>query len=835
MPAASDVVQGPGALGPRRVLELADESGVYCGKLLADMGADVIKIERPGGDATRRIPPFSPSPDPPDRSREDASLFFLCMNTSKRGVTLDIERSEGRALFRRLARTADLIVETFPPGHLEELGLGYASLRRENPGLVLTSITGFGQTGPHRRFKSSDLVASALGGSMQVVGHAEDPPVVLAGSQAHIAASTCAAVSSLIALHHSVATGHGQHVDISLEEVTLAVSHICGVGKWLDDGIIPRRLGSGLFHSVPSGTYRCTDGLVYLTVNRPLHWKALAEWIHEETGNQEVIDPMFEGSSSVRQPYRELLDLFISDLTAKHTVDEVYREGQRRHIAFSPVNGASRVVRDAHLDARGYFLELEHPRAGRLRYPGAPYRHSETPWQLRCPAPLVGQHNREIFAAELGPPAEDLRPACATRGSYEAGPPPGRSSMKQALQGVRVVEFAVGMAGPWIGRFMAYCGAEVIRIESKKRPGVVRLYVPPWAPEMGVQPEMSPWFTDWDAGKRFVALDLTRPEAVALAKRLVAASDIVVENYATGVMQKLGLGYPELAAAKPDIIMFSSSGYGDSGPDRSYVSWGPNIEALSGLAVLSGFPERECSMTQYAYPDALSALHGLFAVMCALDHRGRTGHGQYVNLSQLEATVGALGPLMMEPLALGREPGRLGNRSARAAPHGCYRCRGEDRWCAIAVFDDSEWERFCRVLGREEWLAEPRFAQLSARIENAEELDRLVEQWTQTRAEYDVMAAMQEAGIAAGVVQTTEDQLHRDPQLEARQFFEEIDHLKKGKVVATGIPLGLSDTPGRTTHAGSAVGHDNDYVLAEILGLSPEEIERYVALGAIET
>jgi benzylsuccinate CoA-transferase BbsF subunit len=406
--------------------------------------------------------------------------------------------------------------------------------------------------------------------------------------------------------------------------------------------------------------------------------------------------------------------------------------------------------------------------------------------------------------------------------------------MEQALRGVRVVEFAVGMAGPWIGRFMAHCGAEVIRVESKERPGVVRLYVPPWAPEMGVQPEMSPWFTDWDAGKRFVALDLTRPEAVELSKRLVAASDIVVENYASGVMEKLGLGYRDLAAARPDVIVLSSTGYGDSGPNRSYVSWGPNVEALSGLAVLSGFPERECSMTQYAYPDALCALHGLFAVLCALDHRRRTGTGQYIELSQFEATVGALGPLMMEPLTLGREPERLGNRSTRAAPHGCYRCRGEDRWCAISVFDDAEWKRFCRLLDREEWLADPRFAGLAVRIENAEELDRLVEEWTQVRAEYEVMAAMQGAGIAAGVVQNTKDQLHRDPQLKARQFFEEIDHLKKGKVVATGIPLGLSGTPGRTTHAGSSVGQDNAYVFGEILGLSPEEIERYIAVGAIE-
>jgi benzylsuccinate CoA-transferase BbsE subunit len=385
------------ALAGRRVLELADESGVYCGKLLADMGAAVIKIERPGGDATRDLPPFLG-----DRPGADASLFFLYMNTSKRGVTLDVEKPAGRDLFRRLAATADLVIETFPPGHLDDLGLGYAELSQANPGLVLASITGFGQTGPHRDFKSSDLVASALAGGMYVTGEPDDPPVALAGSQAHVMAATCAAASSLIALHRSRVSGEGQHVDISAVETMTAVTHICGVGKWLDDGIVPRRNGTGLFASVPSGAYRCSDGLVYLTVNRPLHWQALAQWIHEVTGNEEVLDPMFEGPSSNRLPYRELLDLFTSELTSRFRVDEVYREGQRRHIAFTPVNTAAAVTRDAHLAARGYFTEVEHPAAGTLRVPGAPYRHSRTPWRIGRPAPRVGQHNAEIFCGELG-------------------------------------------------------------------------------------------------------------------------------------------------------------------------------------------------------------------------------------------------------------------------------------------------------------------------------------------------------------------------------------------------------------------------------------------------
>jgi crotonobetainyl-CoA:carnitine CoA-transferase CaiB-like acyl-CoA transferase len=405
--------------------------------------------------------------------------------------------------------------------------------------------------------------------------------------------------------------------------------------------------------------------------------------------------------------------------------------------------------------------------------------------------------------------------------------------MLQALQGVRIVEFSAGMAGPWIGRFLAYCGAEVIKVESRNRPDVTRLYVPPWAPELGIQPQLSPWFTDWNAGKRFVALDLTRPRAVELARRLVGVCDVVVENYSTGVMDKLGLGYAELQSVKPDIIFFSSSGYGDTGPYQRYVTWGPNIEALSGLSTLSGFPQRPCTVTQYAYPDAVSALHGLFAVLCALDYRRRTGTGQYINLSQFEATTSVLGHVLMEYLANGHEPQRLGNRSRRAAPHGCYRCLGEDRWCAIAVFEDAEWERFCNVVA-EPWTREARFATLACRLDNVEELDALVQAWTACRDAYEVMAGLQQAGIAAGVVQNVEDQFRRDPQLAARHFFEEIEHVAKGTVVANGIPLGLTRTPGGTTQAGAAVGQDNDYVFGELLGMTADEVCDAIAAGAIE-
>ncbi|MCP5091489.1 MAG: CoA transferase, partial [Gammaproteobacteria bacterium] len=357
------------ALTGRRVLEIADDKGAYCGKLLADMGAEVIKVEPPGGDATRRHPPFWR--DNPDADR---GLFFLYMNTSKKSITADITNEEGRQLILELAKTCDLVIETLPPGKLDESGLSFQTLRAENPALVLTSITGFGQTGPHRNYKSTDIVTNAMGGAMVVIGETSDPPVTLAGSQASVMASTLAAASSMIALHHSAETGEGQHIDISAQEAMLAATSICGVGKWLEDGIIPRRFGTATFASVPSGTYPCKDGVIYLMVNRPLHWKALARWVNEVTGNEEILDPMFKGPSSVRQPYRELLDLYIRELTGHFSVEEIYREGQRRHLAMTPVNTAHSLVRDHHLCERQFFVEVDHGDGQRLMFPGAPYR-----------------------------------------------------------------------------------------------------------------------------------------------------------------------------------------------------------------------------------------------------------------------------------------------------------------------------------------------------------------------------------------------------------------------------------------------------------------------------
>ncbi|MEZ4334253.1 MAG: CoA transferase [Myxococcota bacterium] len=825
MPKPADV----GALAGLRVLDLAVEGAAYCGRLLADLGADVVKIEPPGGE--------------PGRRREGAArLAFAYANANKRSLVLDLDRERDRDRFRALARSADLVVESHPVDHLAELGLAWSDLAASHPALVLTSITGFGQTGPQRGHRSNDLVASALGAAMISIGDPADPPVRLASHQADVITATLAAGSSLVALAHRDRTGRGQHVDVSSLEAMAAITHIAGVGKWLEDDIVPKRVGTGLVASVPSGAYHCKDGLVYLMVNRPAHWEALAAWIHERTGNEEVLLPDFRGPSSNRLPYRELLDVFIGDLTEQLTVAEAYHEGQRRHIAFTPVNTAARILADEHLAARDFFVSFELEDGRRLRAPGAPYRLARTPWRLARPVPALGAHQEEILSsidAESSASASSTGPRSSSAALSPVESTSSRSSTAGrptplALSGLRVVEFGTGLAAPWIGRILAWAGAEVIKIESHAHPDVPRLFVPPRAPEQGTQPECSPWFTDWSAGKRFVGLDLRKPEGAELARRIAEKSDAVIANYSTGVLDKLGVGYAALAKRNPGLVMLESNGYGESGPFKRYVTWGPNIEALSGLGSFSGFPQRECTISHFAYPDPLSALHGLVALMAALRERAESGRGQAIHMSQFETAVAAIGPLVMESAETGHEPPRLGNRERDRAPYGCFPCRGDDRWCVIAVEDESDWERLREAMERPDWAQDPRFGTMAGRVEHAGELEAKIGEWTRSLEDYAVMERCQRAGVAAGVVQSAEDMFRRDPQLGARGFFEAIPHFKRGTVHASGIPLGLTATPGRTTHSGSSVGHDNAYVLREVVGLSEAEWEAAVRAGAIE-
>jgi crotonobetainyl-CoA:carnitine CoA-transferase CaiB-like acyl-CoA transferase len=830
-----------GALAGVRVVEIADQKGVYCGKLLADMGARVTKIEAPGGDPTRTLPPLIPNPTSTKKQTELVSSFFLYMNSNKRSVSIDLESAAGQQALLALTADCDVVITTARAAELQRQGLNEAALRARNPRLIVTSITDFGMSGPATDWEGSDLVINALSGAMHCTGFPEDPPVKLAGTPAYAMASVNAAAATLIALRHASRCGQGQLVDVSALEAMTAVTSICGIGRWKEDGVVAHRYGTGLFAAVPSGAYACRDGLAYLIVNRPAHWKALALWINEITGNTEVLDTMFDGPSSSRLPYRELLDIFIGELATSYDVEDFYREGQRRHLAITPVSSAERLCSDPHLRERGFFCRPDDAPSDSIRYPGAHAKLASTPWKLRTTAPRCGEHNDDI---QLATSTKTKTQAPRSTANLVSDPP-----AKGALDGLRVVEFTAGMAGPWIGRFMAACGADVIRVESISHPDVTRLFVPPRQPESGIQPQLSPWFTDWNAGKRFVSLDLTKSDGIAAAKQLISKCDVLIENYSTGALSRLGLDPTELRRDNPRLITFSTTGFGSQGPNSSYVTWGPNIEAASGLATLSGFPERDCTITQFAYPDPLSALHGLFSILCALHHRDDQDDahdesgGQGIESAQIEATAATIGPLLMQVLAGDPEPTRCGNSSADSAPCGVYLCAdlteknttalAGDRWCAISVGNEGMWQRLCSVLDRSDLATDHRLNSISGRLRHVELVDEALSQWTKKRDAHEVMRILQSAGISAGVVQNVEDQALRDVQLEARNFFETIPHEVKGKVIATGIPLGLTATPAQTPSTGRAIGADNREVFVELCGMTQKRYEQLCQAGVV--
>lgn len=394
---------------------------------------------------------------------------------------------------------------------------------------------------------------------------------------------------------------------------------------------------------------------------------------------------------------------------------------------------------------------------------------------------------------------------------------------KAPLEGIRVADFCWAWAGPYGALQLAHLGAEVIRIESTTRMCPSRL-IPPWADNIQQGYNRSGYFNQYNQGKRSLTLNLKTPEGLDLAKKLVAKSDIVIENFAAGVMDKMGLGYETLRKVKADIIMASLSGYGATGPERSYVSYGPPQVALSGMASLTGYhPEDSPKQAGFSYGDPNGGIHGAFAILCALLHRQKTGEGQYIDLSQREACAMLLPEGLMDFVMNGEQPPRNGNRDPYMAPHGVFRSKGEDRWVSIAVRTDDEWRKLCTVMGKPELASAPRFATLAARKENEDALEEIVTAWTRERSAEEATQQLQQAGIPSYPSLDGRDML-ANPQAEARGFFVELPHPEVGVRRHLGIPWKMSHTPCEIRRPAPLLGQDTDYVLEQVLGLRGEEI-----------
>jgi benzylsuccinate CoA-transferase BbsF subunit len=392
---------------------------------------------------------------------------------------------------------------------------------------------------------------------------------------------------------------------------------------------------------------------------------------------------------------------------------------------------------------------------------------------------------------------------------------------RRPLEGIRVADFSWVWAGPFCTLQLAHLGAEVIRIETATRPCITRL-IPPWP---NGQPGLnrSGYFNQYNQGKRSLTLNLKQPRAVEIAKQVVAKSDIVVENFAGGVMDRMGLGYDVLKQIRPDIVMISLSGYGSTGPEKEHISYGPAQVPMSGLSSLTGYKGWRPMHVGISYGDPNGGLHGAFAVLCALMYRARTGKRQYIDLSQWETSTAMVAEGLLDYSMNGTQPERDGNRDAYMSPHGVFRSAGEDRWVSLAVRNENEWQRFCSVIGQPALATDPRFATLSARQQHEDVLEALVTTWTITHSPEEATAQLQAMGIPAAPSMNNRD-LSTDPHLNSRPIFVALDHPEVGKQQHVGIPWQMSKTPLAVQRPAPLLGQDTEYVLRDLLGYSAEQI-----------
>ena len=521
---------GPGALSGYRILDLCDAPGVLCTKILADLGADVIKVEPPAGNATRYRGPFYQEQTDPEKS-----LFFWYFHANKRSVTLDLATPTGQALLHRLLATADALVETFPPGYLDGLGLSFRHLRALYPRLVMTSITGFGSTGPYSHYQAPDIVGLAMGGLAYLCGEPDGPPAPPGGLQGYHLAALNGAVGTLIALWHREATGQGQHVDVSMQAAvanTLETTH-----QTYD---FNREIRTRCGHRREGAAYilPCQDGYVALLCAGQLGWRRLIAWLTAEgavgaLADERLADDVyrFEHDAEV---HTALQAFFVTK-----TKQQAYTEAQHYRVPLAPVQTARDLVESPQLRARQFFVDIEHPELGTaLSYPGAPYALSVTPWQLRRLPPRLGEHNAEIFASL--PPLPALTPTLAGDILESA------QHNRPALQGIRVLDFSWFGAAPLGTKILADHGAEVIRVESMARPDLLRLMGSSHFRDYTPDINGSGFFNDFNSSKYGITLNLNHPEGVAIAQRLVALSDVVIDSFTRRAMRKWGLYYDDL-------------------------------------------------------------------------------------------------------------------------------------------------------------------------------------------------------------------------------------------------------------------------------------------------
>lgn len=779
-----------------RVIDQADEKGELCGRILADLGADVIRVEPVGGAVSRRLPPF----------HRDTSLYFTVRNLGKKSVTLDLNTEQGRESLDAMLAPADVWIESHRPGVLESLAIERHKVLERHPRLVITSITDFGLSGPYRDYAATDAVMVAMSGLLFRSGVIGKPPLLAPGALAYDIVGVSAAFATVAALWSRVATGRGDHLDVSVMEAAAQTT------DWALPNFSAAKTRGPYFEmrtgSAPVYTmYPCKDGFVRLIIIAPRQWRAMRAWLGEpEVLQADHFDHLL-GRLSIQH---DILDPLYEQFFKDKTKIDLSREAQHHGLAMTPVLSPDEVLAADHFVERGTFHSAEVA-------PGATARAFDGFFVLdgqrlgfRGRAPAIGEHDRERDAAPLSPRSAPA--AASTQGRYP-------------FTGLRVLDFGIGGVGVEAGRLFAEYGADVIKIETRTYPDFIRVI-------MGS--EMNPAFASSSRCKRSFGLNLRTATGLAIVKRLVAASDIVIENSSVGTLDQMGLSYDVMREINPRIVLASSQLMGATGPWKNWIGFGPNSRTAGGMTYLWNFPEGGMPPGSGAiHPDHLAGrvlATGALATAFAREHRGVGGH---LEVAQVEVVIGLLSDLLLKAAF---QPGSVapqGNQSDRGAPWGVYQCAGDERWCVVTVRDNDDWRKLRAALGDPVWARNSDYETAAGRITARELLDRHLSEWTAAHTDREVTEILQRAGVPAGFMMYASEMLI-DPHLCARGYPQPVEQPGVGAMSFEGPAFHASSMPEPKVAPAPGLGQHTREICATLLGMNDAEVSKLIADGVLE-
>ena len=788
-----------------RVLEVGEElAAAYAAQHLGNQGADVVKVEAPlGGDPARRLGPFANGVD------EERSGLFLAVNLDKRGVCLDLETEPGRAQLARLLAWANVLVHSLPSDEAQKLGLDAETLRTSRPELVVLAMTPFGLVGPYADLAAEELTLSHGGGwaGLCPMAHPEPsyPPLKMHGHHCSLMAGVAAATVTLAVHRDRGRSGVGEVIDFSVVEYVASVLEF-GIHVYTYHGFVMKRTVPRSL--IPWRIFDTQDGAIFLACIEQDQWERLVAFM----GSPEWATLDVFATPAGRNENQDLIHGFLAEFIAGWATFELYHSAQAHRICMAPVMSFADLAADRHLAARGFFTKAPGDDVTAYMAP-AMLIDGKRP-QYRRPAPRLGEHSAELLESDLSTPPPDSARAEA----------PGR---RLPLEGVRVLDLTWVWAGPFGSMNLAHLGADVIRVESSVRPDLYRRGNA--APE-DIEPSLNTngMFNQWNQGKRSVAVDLRHPQGIEIVKRLVAEVDVVFQNFATGVLERLGLGYDVLREINPRVILASVSGYGQTGPYREYMGYGPATGPLSGLSSASGFPGEGPEETGVAMPDPTAGITAACAVAGALLRRDQSGVGEHLDVTLWEATAALNVDGWMEQALAGRQAERIGNRHPWMAPHGCFPAAGDDEWVTIACSDAD----FASLAELVPGLDDDLFTSLALRKRNEDELERRLSEWTSRHDRWFVTGLLQARGIATFPSFTCRDVVE-DPHFNARGFIERLEHPEVGARAHTGIPWRMAERPNGVRSPAPQLGGHTDEVLQGLLGMDATAVAQLRTDGVL--